>query len=37
MTRLSDRAEAALGFLLAFLIGLSIALTLVYWWSCSVC
>jgi hypothetical protein len=35
--RLSDRAEAALGFLLALLIGLSIALTLVYWWSCSVC
>lgn len=35
--RLSDRAEAALGFVLAFFIGLSIALTLVYWWSCSVC
>lgn len=37
MSRLSDRAEAALGFLLAFLIGLSIALTLVYWWSCPSC
>jgi hypothetical protein len=37
MTRLSDRAEAALGFLLAFFIGLSIALTLFFWWSCAIC
>lgn len=35
--RLSDRAEAALGFVLAFFIGLSIALTLFFWWTCSVC
>ena len=37
MNRLSDRAEAALGFLLAFLIALSIAMTLVYWWTCAIC
>lgn len=37
MSRLSDRAESALGFLLAFIIGLSIAMTLVFWWSCTVC
>jgi len=37
MSKLSDRAESALGFVLAFLIGLSVALTLVYWWSCQSC
>ena len=37
MSRLSERAEAALGFLLAFLIGLAIAGSLVYWWSCPSC
>lgn len=37
MSRLSDRAEAALDFLPAFLIGLAIAGSLVYWWSCPSC
>lgn len=34
---LSDRAESALSFLLAFFIALAIAMTLFYWWSCTVC
>lgn len=37
MSRLSERAEAALDFLLAFLIGIAIAGSLVYWWSCQSC
>jgi hypothetical protein len=37
MSKLSDRAESALGFVLAFFIALSIAFTLVYWWSCQSC
>lgn len=31
--QLSDRAEAALSFVLAMIIGTSLALALVYWWT----
>jgi len=31
--QLSDRAEAALSFVLAIIIGISLALALVYWWT----
>jgi hypothetical protein len=31
--QLSDRAEAALSFVLAIIIGTSLALALVYWWT----
>jgi hypothetical protein len=37
MSRLSDRAEAALGFLLAFGIGMVIAAAIVLWWTCLSC
>lgn len=37
MSRLSDRAESALGFLLAFFIALAVAMTLFFWWSCVLC
>lgn len=37
MCRLSDRAEAALGFLLALLIGTAVGMTVFFWWSCTLC
>lgn len=35
--KLSDRAEAALDFLLMLAIGLVLGLSLFYWWSCTIC